>query len=86
MHNLIIHSHFGSKLLAARLPITPPTCRWGLWPDCVNMRLGPEKIILLIRWPQSTHRSLTLKGLVKKVYRAFKMFVGVLVRFSSVAL
>ena len=24
MHNLIINSHFGSKLLAARLPRTPP--------------------------------------------------------------
>ena len=29
--------------------------------------------------------SLSLKGLVKKVYRAFKMSVGVLVPFSSVA-
>ena len=35
------------------------------------MRLGPKKIFLLIRWSQSTHRSLSLKGLVKKVYRAF---------------
>ena len=35
------------------------------------MCLGPKKIILLIRWSQSTHRSLSLKGLVKKVYRAF---------------
>ena len=30
--------------------------------------------------------SLNLKGLVKKVYRAFKMSVGVLVGFSFVAL
>ena len=30
--------------------------------------------------------SLNLKGLVKKVYRAFKMSVGVFVGFSSVAL
>ena len=50
------------------------------------MCLGPKKIILLIRWPQSTHRSLSLKGLVKKVYRAFKRPVGVLVGFSFVAL
>ena len=35
------------------------------------MSLGPKKIFLLIRWSQSTHRSLSLKGLVKKVYRAF---------------
>ena len=35
-----------------------------------------KKIFLLIRWSQSTHRSLSLKGLVKKVYRAFIMSIG----------
>ena len=50
------------------------------------MRLGPKKIFLLIRWSQSTHRSLSLKGLVEKVYRAFKVSVGVFRHFSFVAL
>ena len=48
-----------------------PDFVWGFWPDFFKMCLGPKKIILLIRWSQSTHRSLSLKGLVKKVYRAF---------------
>ena len=45
-----------------------------------------KKIFLLIRWSQSTHRSLNLKGLVEKVYRAFIVSVGKMEGFSSVAL
>ena len=41
-----------------------------------------KKIFLLIRWSQSTHRSLSLKGLVKKVYRAFIVSVGKISSFS----
>ena len=44
-----------------------------------------KKIFLLIRWSQSTHRSLSLKGLVKKVNRAFIVSVGKIQGFSSVA-
>ena len=45
-------------------------------PKGQNLSLGPKKIFLLIRWSQSTRRSLSLKGLVKKVYRAFILSVG----------
>ena len=48
------------------------------------MRLGPKKIILLIRWPQSAYRSLSVKGLVKKVYRAFITDTNQIRPFSSV--
>ena len=67
---------------------TPGTVQRALLdgPKGQNLSLGPKKIFLLIRWSQSTRRSLSLKGLVKKVYRAFKMSVGVLVGFSFVAL
>ena len=39
---------------------------------------------MLIRWSQSTHRSLSLKGLVKKVYRAFITDTSQIRSFSSV--
>ena len=61
-----------------------PDFVWGFWPDFLKMRLGPKKIILLIRWPQSTHRSLTLKGLVKKFNRAFITDTTQISSFSSV--
>ena len=43
-----------------------------------------KKIFLLIRWSQSTHRSLSLKELVKKVYRAFITDTNQISAFSSV--
>ena len=44
-----------------------------------------KKIFLLMRWSQSTHRSLSIKGLVEKVYRAFIVSVGKIQGFSFVA-
>ena len=57
---------------------TPGTVQRALLdgPNGQNLSLGPKKIFLLIRWSQSTRRSLSLKGLVKKVNRAFIMSVG----------
>ena len=57
---------------------TPGTVQRALLdgPKGQNLSLGPKKIFLLIRWSQSTRRSLSLKGLVKKVYRAFILSVG----------
>ena len=57
---------------------TPGTVQRALLdgPKGQNLSLGPKKIFLLIRWSQSTRRSLSLKGLVKIVYRAFILSVG----------
>ena len=50
------------------------------------MHLGVSKYFFVDKVVVGTYVSLSLKGLVEKVYRAFTVSVGNLVRFSFVAL